>query len=188
MNTTIATYEQSFANLWASLRSNPAAKLGFEENPVLTLTQAGIPGITAWSHTLDSQPKFSGAQSLQPALAVAGEKIDVEVNWWGIDFIMNEKLTQDVIAGTTAGGALGTLIGAALGAAGVVTGGIATLIGAALASAFSLKVAEMKIVNNGNGVHWPVTWLQWAPVLAAVPGGPATILAALMVFVHPVRN
>ncbi len=116
------------------------------------------------------------------------EKITVETHWWGVDFVLNEKLTQDIIAGTIASGPLATAIAAALAAAGVVTGGIATALGAGFAAAFALKAAEIKIVDNGKGVHFPVTWLQWAPVIASIPTGPAGIVAAIMVFIHPVRN
>ncbi len=98
--------------------------------------------------------------------------------------MMNEKLTLDIIDGTVATGAVAGLIGPALGAAGIVAGPVAALIAAATAAAFALKVSEMKIVDDGNEVHWPITWLQWAAVLAAVPTGPAGTL----VFIHPVRN
>jgi hypothetical protein len=79
-------------------------------------------------------------------------------------------------------------IAAAFGAAGIVSGGVAAAMGAGFAAAFALKVAEIKIVNDGKGVNWPITWLQWGAVAAAVPGGPASIVGAIMVFIHPVRN
>ena len=116
------------------------------------------------------------------------EKVTIGRHWWGFNIKCNEKLTQDIIEGTVASGTLGTAIAAAFGAAGIVTGGVATAIGAAFAAAFVLKVAEIKIINNGKGVHFPVTWLQLAPVLLAVPTGPSGIVVAIMVFIHPVRN
>lgn len=116
------------------------------------------------------------------------EQISIEKNWWGFSIVMNEKLTQDVINGVIASGPLATAIAAAMGAAGVVTGGIATAIGAAFAAAFALKTAEIKMIDNGNGVKIPVTWIQLAAVLASVPTGPAGIIAAIMVFIHPIRN
>jgi hypothetical protein len=154
--------------------------------------------------TLDSQInalKEMGIAVNEPSLAYddapmakrtaargAAEQITASVHWWGVDIVMNEKLTQDIISGVTGTGTIGGLIAAALGAAGVVTGGIATLIGAGIAAVVGIKVAQIKITNNGNGVHWPITWVQWAALLAAVPGGPAAILAAGALFLHPVRN
>jgi len=118
----------------------------------------------------------------------SGEQVSASAHWWGVDIVMNQKLTQDIIDGLTGGGALAGAITSALGAAGIITGGIATVIGAAIAGIVALKIAEIKIVNNGKGVHWPITWVQWAALLAAVPGGPAAVIAAGLIFIHPVRN
>ncbi|TXF87758.1 hypothetical protein FUA23_17665 [Neolewinella aurantiaca] len=120
--------------------------------------------------------------------AATGEQISASVHWWGVDIVMNEKLTDDIINGITGGGAVGSAIAAAFGAAGVVTGGVATAIGAAIGAIVALKIAEIKIVNNGSGVHWPITWPQWALLLAALPAGPAGIITAGMAFIHPLRN
>lgn len=174
MNAVEKSAAKSFSELW----SDPVARQALQSNPVVALTEAGIPTMTAWSEAL-------GTKS---AATKSGEKIDATTHWWGFDIVMNEKLTQDIIDGTVGVGTLGPLVAAALGAAGIVTGGVATLIGAACAAAFGLKVAEIKIVNNGKGVHWPITWLQWAAVLAAVPSGPGGLIAAIMLFIHPVRN
>ncbi len=116
------------------------------------------------------------------------EKISVDKHWWGIDIVMNEKLTQDIITGITGSGALAGAIASAFGGAGVITGGVAAIIGAGIAGVVALKVMEIKLVDNGNGVHWPITWLQWAALIAAVPTGPAGVIAAGMVFLHPLRN
>lgn len=116
------------------------------------------------------------------------ESVTVSKFWWGIDIKCNEKLTEDIITATATAGPIGTAIAAALVGAGVFTGGIATAIGAAFAAAFALKVAEIKIVNNGEGVHFPITWLQMAPVIMQIPMGPVAIIGAIMIFIHPVRN
>jgi hypothetical protein len=116
------------------------------------------------------------------------EAITANVHWWGFDINCNEKLTQDIIAGVTGTQALGGLIGGALAFTGVVTGGIAALLGAAFAAAFALKAEEIKLINNGNGVNFPISWLQLAPVISSIPGGPSTIIIAIMAFIHPVRN
>ena len=68
-----------------------------------------------------------------------------------------------------------------------MTAGAAGILGAALAAAFALKVAEMKAIDNGNGVLWAFSWPQIAALLAAVPGGPMGVTAAAMVFIHPTR-
>jgi hypothetical protein len=125
---------------------------------------------------------------LLPNQLNAAEHLTVQTHWWGFDINCNEKLTQDIISGTIASGPLATAIASALATAGVVTGGIATMIGAAFAAAFALKAAEIKLVDNGNGVHFPITWLQLAPVVSAIPSGPAGLITAIMVFIHPVRN
>ncbi len=128
------------------------------------------------------------AKRVESTTLISSDKVTVKLEWWGINIITNEKLTQDIINGTVASGTIGKLIAAAFGAAGVVTGGVASLIGAAIAAIFALKVAQIKITNNGKGVHWPISWLQWAGLLAAVPTGIAGIVAAGMAFIHPVRN
>ena len=118
----------------------------------------------------------------------AANPITVETKWWGIDIILNEKVTADLIAGVTGSGVVAGFVAKALGFAGVITGGAATVIGAGIAAIFAIKIAQMKIVNRGNGVHFPITWLQWAAIVAALPAGPAGILAAGAVFIHPIPN
>ncbi len=118
----------------------------------------------------------------------AANPISVESHWWGVNFVLNEKVTQDLISGTEGTGVVSGFVAAALGAAGVITGGAATIIGAGIAAIFAVKIAQMRIVNNGKGVHFPITWLQWAALVAALPGGPAAILAAGAVLLHPIPN
>jgi hypothetical protein len=62
------------------------------------------------------------------------------------------------------------------------------MIGAAFAAAFGLKAAEIKIIDNGKGVYWPITWPQWAVIAAAAPSGPAILTAAISAVVHPLPN
>jgi hypothetical protein len=57
-----------------------------------------------------------------------------------------------------------------------------------VAAIFEAKIAEIKIINKGKGVHWPISWLQWGILLAAVPTGPVGIVGAGLVFVHPLRR
>lgn len=118
----------------------------------------------------------------------ASEECSVETYWWGFDIKMNDKLTDDICTGTISAGALGTTIATALTAGSIITGPIGAAIAAGFATAFGLKVAEIKIVNNGNGVHWPVSWPQLGLVVASVSMGPLSVLAAVLAFIHPGRN
>lgn len=139
-------------------------------------------GVALTGNTLaqDSNASMSARRVANP--------VKIETNWWGVNFILNEKVTQDLIAGTTGSGVVAGFVATALGGAGVITGGAATVIGGGIAAIFAIKIAQMKIVNRGNGVHFPITWLQWAAIVAALPGGPAAILAAGAVLLHPIPN
>lgn len=139
-------------------------------------------------HSVDVDSDDFFAAEPKPNELNTSEKLTVKRHWWGFDIICNEKLTQDIIDGIAFGPALATAIASALAAASVVSGGIATALGAAFGAAFELKKAEISVVDNGNGVHFPVTWPQLAAVVAAVPGGPAAVVAAIMIFIHPFRN
>jgi len=111
----------------------------------------------------------------------------IETNFWGFDIIMDEDLTNDFAIGTGVAPALSSAIIGAFGAAGIVTGPVGAAIGGAFALAFAAKVAEIKIVDNGAGVHWPVTWVQLAPLVVTV-GFPPTLVAMILVFIHPFPN
>lgn len=116
------------------------------------------------------------------------ERVTVELKWWGIDINMNNAFTENVVHGITGAGGVAGVVAAALGAAGVVTGGVATVIGAGLAAIFGIKIAQINITNNGKGVHWPISWAQWGAILASAPGGPGAIVAAGALVIHPLRN
>jgi len=122
------------------------------------------------------------------AKAAERERITVSKRWWGIDIVMNDKLTQDVIAGVEGGGALAAGITSAFATASVITGGAAAVIGVALAAIFAAKVFEIKVIDNGKGVHWPISWPQWAALIGSAPAGPTAIVAVAMVVLHPLRN
>jgi hypothetical protein len=194
MTTTVAppTNEQLFTSLMASLEKDPAARAAFQADPLPVLIGAGIP--LAHTPPVPQRPQAAGRFQAQAAVTPAaaggasGEQISAETHWWGVDIITNEKLTEDIINGTVTAGALGGSIAAAFGVAGILTGGLATAIGAGLAVAFALKVYEMQLINAGNGVHWPISWVQWAGLLAGAAGGPVGITAAAMLWIHPGRN
>lgn len=122
-------------------------------------------------------------------LLESSEKITITKHWWGIDIKMNEKLTQDIIDGIIGTGVVGAAIATALGATGVITSGIALIIAAGIAGVVAIKIAQIKIINNGKGVHWPITWApQWAALIATAPTGPAAVLAEGALFLHPLEN
>jgi len=135
------------------------------------------------------QHKTSVTTSTTEILLESSEKITITKHWWGIGIEMNEKLTQDIIDGIIGTGAVGAAIATALGIAGVITSGIALIIAAGIAGVVAIKIAQIKITNNGKGVHWPITWApQWAALIAAAPKGPAAVLAAGALFLHPLQN
>ena len=101
---------------------------------------------------------------------------------------MNEQITNKVVTGKLAIATLGSIIASALVGAGFLTGPMAAVVGASFGAAFGLKAAEIKLIDSGNGVYWPVTWPQWALVVAGAVTGPSTLVAAISAFVHPLPN
>ena len=154
----------------SKLRDNPSALRDFVSNPRPTLEAAGIP-----------------TEEISPAGA-ANWSCDVELKWWGVEFIMNEALTQAIAIGAVPVGVLGSFVAASMAAAGLLTGPIAAVAGTGFAMCVTIKVAQIKLVDQGNGVYWPITWLQWATVIAAVPLGPVGVAAAFTLVVHPLAN
>ena len=128
------------------------------------------------------------AMAATPPPAPDTEQCTASVSWWGFDIVMNNKLTDDITKGAVGTGVLGTTVATALTAGGILTGPIGAAIASALAAAFAAKVAEISIVNNGSGVHWPISWPQLGAVVASLPTGPLGVLAAILVFIHPLRN
>ncbi|MFC1535419.1 hypothetical protein ACFL7M_18890 [Thermodesulfobacteriota bacterium] len=159
MSKNTVTKEQKWAALNAKLRDDPTKLSSFYDNPVPVLEAAGI-------EMVHLPPAQIGAES-------TGESLKVTSHWWGQNFIMNEKLTDDIVKGIEGIGAVARLICAA--------SGVGTVIAAAIATGFVLKKVEIQIVDNGKGVHWPITWAQWATILG---GG----VSAVMLFIHPLRN
>ncbi|MBE2258675.1 MAG: hypothetical protein H6942_00140 [Candidatus Accumulibacter sp.] len=188
--------DKKFSDLMSQVNATEESRAAFMADPLPKLKAAGIPLLPTVSIPVEAQttmgalnvPVGIDAVAAVAARAAPGEVITASTHWWGVDIKMNEKMTQDIITGVTAAGPVGGAIAAALGAAGAVTGGIATAIGAGIAAVVALKVAQIKITDNGSGVHWPISWPQWAALLASVPTGPAGIAAAGVIFLHPLRN
>lgn len=177
--------EENLDELKAHLEKNPKVLKAFQDNPATARLIAKL-GLGRGKEWVPPGPKLPYAAPEQPD--TDGEEIWAEKYWWGFEIHTNEKMTDNIVDGVTVGGPLSAAIVATLTALGLVTGGVGTAVGAAFAAAFALKTAEIKIVHNHKGVYWPVTWLQWAAVLAAAPGGPGSLSAAIMAFIHPVRK
>lgn len=182
---TASAFQPAFERLFADIQADPARLAAFFANPQPYLVEAGIPVLPEAPPATapDGAPQ---ADTLQ--LGANGYQLDVQLKWWGIDLVMNETLTQAIATGAILGGPLASLIASAIAASGLVAAPVAAVIGAAIGTAIAAKIVEIKLVSQGNGVHWPITWPQWAPVIGAVPYGPAAVLAALLVFIHPLAN
>lgn len=178
------SFDQKFADLMAQCESDPSAKASFEKDPVAALQSAGIPVVPSF------QPPSAPATApgLMGAAASDGEHVNVTSAWWGIDFRMSEKLTQDIAIGAGATEGLTAALLGGLAAVNIVAGAAAGVIAAGLAIVIIEKVAEIEIVDNGSGVHWPISWPQWAGLIASVPAGPVAMAASANLFLHPVRN
>jgi hypothetical protein len=176
------SHEQKFQELLTQAGIGTRREALFA-NIQTALRKAEIPLVETIQGTLGTIDKA-------PAGAAAGTnyQCSVKTYWWGIEIVMNEDLTQAIATGAIVGPPLATLVSGALVAAGVLSGGIAAVIGGAFATALALKIVQIKLTDQGQGVYWPISWLQWAAVAAAVPGGPAAIVAAILIFFHPVPN
>jgi hypothetical protein len=175
-------FEEKFKKLL-----NEKIKLGekqnFFDNIISELSHAEIPLIENLTYGVNSTPPTQSDVS-NPS----DYSITVESHWWGLDLIMNEDATQAVINGSLVGPLLTSGIAAAFAAATIITPVVAGAIGAAFAAALGAKTLQMRLTDKGNGVHWPITWLQWGTLILAAPGGPPAVLAALLLFFHPLPN
>ena len=121
-------------------------------------------------------------------MLAAAAHVTVGRHWWGLNIRMDQQVTQDLIDGVTPAIALGPVFAGALAVSGVLSGGFVAIVGGALSLVVAAKIAQIKITNRRKGVHWPITWVQWALLLSVVPLGPAAWAGAAMALVHPVRN
>ncbi len=178
------SFDTQFQDLMAKTQANPAALAAFQKDPLVALKEAHNPLV----------PSLQTGESKLPAPMVLtaapseSEHIDVTLNWWGVDFKMNEKLTQDVVIGAVVNEALTAIILAGLAAANVVAAAAAAVIAAGVSIVIIEKVAEIEIANGGNGVNWLITWPQWAALVSVVPLGPPALAVEAAVVIHPLRN
>lgn len=176
--------DKDLSELKAHLEDNPEVLKAFLANPMTAKIVSKL-GLAGGHDFVPPGPKLPSPPELPDT---SNEKMWIKEYWWGIEIHTNEKLTDNIVTGVTTGGPLAAMIVAIFAASGVVTGGVGTALGAAFAAAFAAKQAEIKMVHNGNGVYWPISWIQWATVVAAAPGGPGALSLAIMAFIHPVRR
>lgn len=200
-----SSLDGKFDALVASLNGDEKKVAAFNADPVGVLAEAGIPVVPSLVPPAGAAapPQLANDMNAMiamelPALGVttnvlaagvgAAEHVDATVKWWGVDIKMNEKMTQDIVDGITGAGSIGSAVAAAMGGLSIITAGSATVIGAAIGIIVAAKIAQIKITDNGKGVHWPISWAQWAVLGGAVPLGPAGVAAAGMAVLHPLRN
>lgn len=179
--------QRKFAQLLAKLEKDPAAMAAFQKNPVAVLKAEGIatPPTLKGVNTKATRTTAT-TNSARSTRAFSG--VVVGKHWWGLDIIMTEPATQKLIDGATSTSTLGEFMAAALDAANVVSGGVAGVVGSGLALIVEAKVAQVKLVNKGRGVHFPISWVQWGLLASSTATGPSGVLATGVVFVHPAAN
>lgn len=177
-------YDAKFGKLFADLQADPSALQAFITNPQPVLEAAGIPLVESMAGAV--------ATSQGPTLAAAATAPDyqlrVETQWWGVDFILNEELTQAIINGRILEQAIADLLASGLDVIGIIARPLAVVIAAAFSAVMVSKIIPVKLADKGKGVHWPITWLQWAGVIAAAPGGPGAVALAMQAFIYPFPN
>jgi hypothetical protein len=187
---TAALNEWKFNQLISKQKSVAGGMEMFQKDPLKFLRDWHIDLLNQEDITgkyRDLLPVPGGYAGIEDSASTADpEKISADVRWWGVQIYLNDTLCKDLEIGSAATAVVGPIIAGALGGLGILTGGAATIVGGVLAAAFTLKAAEIAIMNNGNGVYIPITWLQWTPILAVVPGTPMSLAMAAAI-VHPIR-
>ena len=188
---TTESNQVKFEQLMARLHKDPAAFDAFSKDPTSHLSDAGIPAVSAFDD-LDEKDKAAPSGAHRPALVQSdavggGENLSVERHFWGVYVILNEKLTQDVMAGMDWMKTLGPMVTAGLVAAGALTAGVAAVVGPLIAVVIGAKYLQVKLVDNGNGVYFPLVWPQIA-LLIGLGAFPPMDLVVATVSVNPFRN
>jgi hypothetical protein len=197
--------EQRFSKLLATVNSDPAQRDSFKSNPLPFLTAAGIyllptlpDAATAAQPTAGRVPAAAhkhhllggaGGNPAPAAAAAALPPISADVHWWGIDIITNEQFTQDVINGVTDSAGISSALAPILIPLTGITAGTAGVMAAGLALIWVAKTVEIRVLDYGHtGVHWGISWPQLAILGISCAGGPATLVAAATVWLHPLPN
>ncbi|RWP64131.1 hypothetical protein [Mesorhizobium sp.] len=180
--------EEKFAVFLQKLKQKVGALDAFQLNPVPMLNNERIDVISEQDIYGPDRSILQGnsksGTSIRPMATTATNKMRVEMKWYGVVIYLNHDLCNDLKIGGPVMGTLGALTAGALGAASVLTAGLAAIVGTAVAAIIGLKTAEIAIADDGNGVYIPITWAQWAPMLATGFMTPVSLgLAAALI--HP---
>jgi hypothetical protein len=186
---------EKFEALLDKLRSSNGGLAAFQTDPLSMLRNERIDLISETDllgkdrNVLqdNAPPHGSSSRGIRPhGETKESERIWADMNWWGIRIYLNDPVCKDIGIGSLTGSGLTGLCGGALVGAGIVTAGAAAVVGAVVGAIIILKNAEIALANNGKGVFFPISWLQWAPILALFPGSPPS-LAAAAILIHPLR-
>lgn len=178
MQPSLLAYQNTLNDLQIKMQSDPAKLAAFQANPLPALLNANLP--------VSLVPAGSNSTSVNKDVD-PNQPVIVHVKWWGIDIIMNESLSQEIANGIATAGDVAKQLADNMN----TNSEEANLVDAAvyaIAAACMEKSAEIKSADKGSGVHWPISWFQWLAVLASVPYGAPTILASVLIFIHPAPN
>jgi hypothetical protein len=179
------TNQEAFHELMANLKRDPEKLALFYQTPTVFLEEAGIPVFEKPSDVPGGIEKPAIKTPVKAMAATSG--FHVITHWWGLTFVMDENITNKIAIGEAGLASLGPIIAAGLVASGSVTGPVGSLISASFAAAFALKATEIKLIDGGKGVYWPITWPQWGLVLVNATM-PPMLVTTIATFIHPLPN
>lgn len=177
MNLELIETHKNLEDLMSQVSNSEEAAKEFAANITERLLEANIPVIENYYPSLE-----------QSLASLTNDGMSMTKHWWGVDLIMDETITNKIVNGLTSAGQITGPISTLFSAYCPPLAPFATAAAAGCAAACFLKKAIIQSVDNGNGVHWPMTWPQIATIVAAIPTGPAGILSAWMVFIQPFAN
>lgn len=189
----MSNYEKCFEEFMSSLTTDQA-KQDFYNDPIKYLSDLGIPLVSSFDASKSkiavdfSDPLVQSnffKENVQAAIDVNGAQLTIDRHWWGIDFILNEELTQLLIHFDDTDN-IAAIITTGIGA--IISGPAAAALGMGFAIALMAKREQIKFVNKGKGVYFPITWAQWGGLLSQAFGGVTALVAAILVLVHPFSN
>lgn len=161
MNEQNTILQEKFLSYFQSLNQDEIRS--FLSNPKDELEKIGIPLVADFNTTSKELElvSFDKDVNLSSAIAASSDSVTFDVCWWGIDIIFDNDITEQIISG---GMEISTLTSLIAGAAG---GTPLAAVAGIIALAIYAKAWHIKIINEGDGVHIPLTWLQIPMINAA---------------------
>lgn len=189
-------FEKTFDEFFRAMQEGE--KQEFFSNPVPHLNKLGIPFVSSFDSTgIEITVDFSDPL-IQSRFFEKDEKIianlkgaqcRVTTSWWGINFIFNKELTDAVVLGLITVIELSEAVALACASAGVaVPAQVAAIAFSAFAVVCLAKALQIKYTDNGKGVYFPITWIQWSSIIASASLGPGTLVPMIAAVVHPFPN